>query len=239
MNVSNFEKSVAFYELLFGTPPAKHHADYAKFELTNPPLVFSLVPNAPAAGGGLSHLGFPVASAEEVAAVGRRLEQAGLSPSCQQGTVCGYARQDKIWIADPDHNYWEIYVVHEDVSPETVRKSFDGMSPLAVDLPQRDACKETPESVFWEHRVLDAAVARIPHTDDSVDEVRLEGTFNSELNVDDRRNLLAESRRVLKPGGRVHVHGLVSDRPLNGQMPSLPGVAALVSACRTEAELLA
>ena len=106
LNVSNLAQSVAFYEKLFGVPPAKSYPDYAKFELEQPPLVFSLVPNTPAAGGALSHLGFPVASKAEVDTVRERLTAAGLQVSCQDNTTCGYARQDKIWVSDPDQHYW-------------------------------------------------------------------------------------------------------------------------------------
>ena len=66
LNVSDIERSVAFYRVLFGAEPAKHFSDYAKFERAQPPLVFSLVPNPPGAGGALSHFGFPVERREEV-----------------------------------------------------------------------------------------------------------------------------------------------------------------------------
>ena len=59
LNVSDLERSIAFYRILFDVPPAKHYPDYAKFELSQPPLVFSLVPNPPASGGTLSHFGLP------------------------------------------------------------------------------------------------------------------------------------------------------------------------------------
>jgi hypothetical protein len=34
---------------------------------------------------------------------------------------------------------------------------------------------------------------------------------------------------VLKPGGKVVTHGLLGDRPLPGEQPNLPGLAAMVS----------
>jgi len=37
--VSDLDRSVAFYGTLLGRPPLKLHADYAKFELDEPPLV--------------------------------------------------------------------------------------------------------------------------------------------------------------------------------------------------------
>ena len=30
-------------------------------------------------------------------------------------TTCCYARQDKIWVRDPDGTPWEVFVTHEDV----------------------------------------------------------------------------------------------------------------------------
>jgi catechol 2,3-dioxygenase-like lactoylglutathione lyase family enzyme len=239
LNVSDLERSVAFYRLLFNQPPAKHHADYAKFELEHPPLVFSLVPNPPASSGALSHFGFPVSSSDEVQSAARRLQDAGLVTTCQEGTVCGYARQDKVWVADPDHNHWEIYVVHEDVNPESVRSGYDGVSPASVkpkpQQPRAESPKESP--VIWEHRVMQAVPDRIPYDDGVVDEVRLEGTFNAGLTREDRKRLLADVRRALKPGGQVLVHGLVSDQPL-GTLPMLPGVASLVKCVPMESEPL-
>jgi catechol 2,3-dioxygenase-like lactoylglutathione lyase family enzyme len=238
--VSDLKRSVDFYRLLFDTPPAKEHSGYAKFELEQPPLVFSLVPNPPASSGAVSHFGFPVSSAEEVDAAALRLQAAGLKTTCQQGTVCGYARQDKVWVADPDHNYWEIYVVHEDINPEVVRSGFDGVSPAAA-AAHRDNGPADPSSararVIWEHRVMQPAPGRISHEDGTVDEVRLEGTFNSALQAEDRGRLLTEVMRVLKDGGLVLVHGLVADRAVSS-MPSLPGVASLVKRVPVESEAL-
>jgi catechol 2,3-dioxygenase-like lactoylglutathione lyase family enzyme len=39
LNVSDLDRSVAFYRVLFGLEPAKVKSNYAKFELTEPPLV--------------------------------------------------------------------------------------------------------------------------------------------------------------------------------------------------------
>jgi catechol 2,3-dioxygenase-like lactoylglutathione lyase family enzyme len=229
LNVSDLDRSIAFYEVLFGTPPAKRYRDYAKFELVEPPLVFSLVPNPPASGGSLSHFGFPVENIEDLQAAAARLAAAGLEIRCQEDTVCGYARQDKVWIADPDQNFWEIYVVHEEVDPESVRSSYDGAPPnslVSLAVPQ---AAPVELATIWEHRVLMPLPDRIPHDDATVHEVRLEGLFNDRFSLDERRHLLNESLRVLGTGGRLQVHGLVADRPLPDGPPSLPGVASLVS----------
>jgi catechol 2,3-dioxygenase-like lactoylglutathione lyase family enzyme len=49
LNVTDLDRAIDFYQVLFGAPPAKRHDDYAKFEVDDPPVVFSLVPRA--AGG--------------------------------------------------------------------------------------------------------------------------------------------------------------------------------------------
>jgi hypothetical protein len=33
-------------------------------------------------------------------------------------TTCCYARQDKIWVRDPDGTPWEVFVTHEDVEQQ-------------------------------------------------------------------------------------------------------------------------
>jgi catechol 2,3-dioxygenase-like lactoylglutathione lyase family enzyme len=44
LNVSDLGRALEFYRTLFGREPAKRRADYAKFELDDPPLVLSLEP---------------------------------------------------------------------------------------------------------------------------------------------------------------------------------------------------
>ncbi len=68
---------------------------------------------------------------------------------------------------------------------------------------------------------------QIPFAEGGVDEVRLEGTFNADLTDAARGRFIAEAFRVLRPGGKIVVHGLVSDRPFPG-VPALPGPAAMV-----------
>jgi catechol 2,3-dioxygenase-like lactoylglutathione lyase family enzyme len=229
LNVVDLGRSLAFYQALFGRDPAKRHDDYAKFELDEPPVVFSLVPRPPSSGGSLSHLGLRVADAAAIEAARRRLEAAGVATQVQECTTCGYARQSKCWAVDPDGNHWEVYVVEEEVAPAAVRRSLEGRAArLEAD----------PGPVVWEHGVTQPVPGRVPHEDGSVDEVRLVGSFNAALDDDRRRFLVEEARRVLRPGGKVLVHGLMADRPFPRGAPALPGLAALVARVPTHAEPL-
>jgi catechol 2,3-dioxygenase-like lactoylglutathione lyase family enzyme len=220
LNVTDLSRSIDFYRVLFGVEPAKLHDDYAKFELEDPPVVFSLVPRAPGMGRSLSHLGFRVANAEDLRRTKERLATAGICTQDQNGTVCGYARQDKVWTKDPDGNFWEVYLVEEEVDPAIVRRSLEGPA----------AQQETPSGpVVWEHFVTQLLDGSVPHGDDSIDEVRLTGTFNAPHDETARAFVVREAFRVLKPGGKVVTHGLMGDRPLPGAQPKLPGLAAMVS----------
>jgi catechol 2,3-dioxygenase-like lactoylglutathione lyase family enzyme len=213
LHVSDRQRAVRFYRTLLGIAPLRDLDDYVRFELSDPPLLLVLIPSAQSAGGALNHLGLRMRDAAGLVEVQRRLEEAGIATQRQEGVECCYARQTKFWVTDPDRNLWEIYTVEEDID----HSGFDGPpAPRVVH----------PESV-WEHRLTEAVPARIPHDDRSLDEVRLEGTFNSEHEIAALEPLLSECRRVLRPGGRLAVHALTGDRPFPGK-PSLPGLAALV-----------
>ena len=41
INVSNLDRSLAFYEAFFGVPPHKVRPGYANFDLATPPLKFA------------------------------------------------------------------------------------------------------------------------------------------------------------------------------------------------------
>jgi catechol 2,3-dioxygenase-like lactoylglutathione lyase family enzyme len=113
LNVTDLQRSLSFYRVLFGAEPHKVKPDYAKFDLEDPVLNFSITqsPNAQRAGG---HFGIQVATTEEVAAAAKRLAEAGLATYEEMGTTCCYALQDKVWATDPDGNKWEFFVVQAD-----------------------------------------------------------------------------------------------------------------------------
>src|SRR3954452_15060141 len=84
----------------------------AKFELTDPPVALALQQADRAA---LSHLGIRVGTTDEVDGASTRLRQSGLVTLDERDTACCHARQDKVWVADPAGNRWEVYTVLGDI----------------------------------------------------------------------------------------------------------------------------
>ena len=113
LNVSDIDRSVAFYERAFGVAVTKRRPGYAKFDLDSPSLDLTMQ-EAARTGVNASHFGVQVASSDDVAEARRRFEAAGLTTSSEKDTACCYAVQDKVWIEDPDGNAWEVFVVKGD-----------------------------------------------------------------------------------------------------------------------------
>lgn len=228
LNVSDLTRSVEFYSLLFNSEPAKFFGDYAKFELREPPLVLSLLPNSQSRGGSLYHLGLRLTSSESLVETQRRLELNGVSTRREEGVECCYARQTKFWITDPDLNLWELYVMEEDLGHHGT-----DAPPTVAPVPKPDPVNQQ----IWEHRLREPLPAQIPRADASLDEVRFEGTFGTKHTDEAIARILQEARRCLKPGGKVHVHNLVANREFSDGMPQLPGPAAVIQYVPLESEL--
>lgn len=218
LTVSDLDRSVDFYRILLGAEPAKHYADYAKFSVEDPPVVLALHPGKFATSGALNHVGFRLENSEALVRVQERLELQGIRTQREEGVECCYALQTKFWVPDPDGNLWEVYTLHEDLDHSGFGGDGHGMPPK----PSVSAA-----AVTWDHMLIHPIPSRIPHEDGTVDEVRLEGTFNMSVPAETRQALLAEVFRVLRPGGRIWIHGLVADRPFT-EKPNLPGPAAMV-----------
>jgi catechol 2,3-dioxygenase-like lactoylglutathione lyase family enzyme len=118
INVRNVARSVEFYRQMFAIEPSKVRRGYAKFDVQNPPLNFTLneVPFKDA--GALSHMGIQVRSTADVLSIRQRWADAGLLTRDEMQTDCCYATQDKTWVHDPDGNEWEVFVVLQDNLPE-------------------------------------------------------------------------------------------------------------------------
>jgi catechol 2,3-dioxygenase-like lactoylglutathione lyase family enzyme len=131
VNCTDLEKSLVFYKAFFGAEPAKVKDNYAKFELDDPALHFSLNVSPFEKEGVLNHLGFQVNDTGEVVAMGERLRQSGLLLIDEMNTTCCYAVQDKVWVYDPDGNAWEIFYTKEDSEFESAGDVTD-LSPCCT-----------------------------------------------------------------------------------------------------------
>jgi extradiol dioxygenase family protein len=120
LNVTDLVAATAFYEKLFGTPPAKQHPGYVNFAIADPPLKLVLFED-PSATSALNHLGVELASVDDIAAAGARVAAAGLEHRTSQQERCCHAIQDKVWVTAPDVplNAWELYTVLEDDPTQT------------------------------------------------------------------------------------------------------------------------
>ena len=114
LNVSDLPSAIDFYSRLFGTEPAKVRDGYANFAIAEPPLKLVLIAGD-GEGATINHLGVEVGSTEAVAAATERLGAEGLATRSEDDVACCYARQDKVWVNDPDGAAWEVYTVLEDV----------------------------------------------------------------------------------------------------------------------------
>lgn len=119
INVKDVETSIEFYKKLFGIDPSKVRTGYAKFNVENPPLNFTLNQVPFNERGALSHLGIQVGSTADVHATRQRWIESGLVARDEMQTSCCYALQDKTWVRDPDGNEWEVFVVLKDNLQET------------------------------------------------------------------------------------------------------------------------
>lgn len=118
IHVKHVAASIEFYRKLFGIEPNKVRSGYAKFDVANPPINFTLNEAAGAQQGALSHLGIQVESTADVLAVRQGWQEKGLLTRDEMKTECCFALQDKAWVRDPDGNEWEVFAVLEDNLPE-------------------------------------------------------------------------------------------------------------------------
>jgi hypothetical protein len=146
INVRSVEASLGFYRAMFGIEPCKVRTGYAKFDVQNPPLNFTLNEVPFNGAGALSHLGIQLGSSAEVIAMRDRWRAAGLETREELGTSCCYAVQDKAWVSDPDGNEWEAFVVLEDNLAESTiccLPASDAVAaePVAVEMkPVEESC---------------------------------------------------------------------------------------------------
>ncbi|TCP58142.1 catechol 2,3-dioxygenase-like lactoylglutathione lyase family enzyme [Tumebacillus sp. BK434] len=147
INVTELESSLAFYKAFFGAEPTKVRENYAKFELEDPQLHFSLNVRPYETRGVLNHMGFQVENTEAVLQMKSRLQATGLVALDEMNTTCCYAVQDKIWVHDPEGNAWEVFYTKEDSEFESARVSGDEsvccVTPAVEQNEQSECCSVT------------------------------------------------------------------------------------------------
>jgi len=111
--VKDLERSRTFYETLLGVPPTKERPGYVKFEPQDPSVNLTLneVDEANSTSQPTTHYGVQVKTPQAVQEAIIRFSEAGMKTLIEENTTCCYAVQDKVWVADPEGNQWEIFVV--------------------------------------------------------------------------------------------------------------------------------
>ncbi len=111
--VSDLERSRTFYKILLGVTPTKERPGYIKFEPEDPSINLTLheVDEGDRMGHVTRHYGIQVKTTQAVQEAQARFAQAGLPTRVEEHATCCYAVQDKVWVADPEGNQWEVFVV--------------------------------------------------------------------------------------------------------------------------------
>lgn len=107
LNVTDLASSIRFYTQLFASEPTVLKADYAKWMLEDPRVNFAISNTGRAPG--IDHLGLQVDSADELGALGKRLDAAGGTVVPEEAAICCYAHSDKLWTEDPQGTRWETF----------------------------------------------------------------------------------------------------------------------------------
>jgi catechol 2,3-dioxygenase-like lactoylglutathione lyase family enzyme len=107
ISVNDLEKNINFYSTVFGEKPTRKEKDYAKWQLTDPPINFAISNKNQKTG--LNHLGIQVNSDEELDKIANRLSESGVDSSKQNATSCCYSRSNKYWAVDPTGIPWESF----------------------------------------------------------------------------------------------------------------------------------
>jgi len=126
VNVDQLDSSIRFYTTLFGAAPSVLKPDYAKWMLDDPRVNFAISQRDRRAG--VDHLGLQAEDANELAAIGARLQAADADALAEKGTTCCYAHSDKFWAEDPQGVRWESFHTHGEATTYTSAPDESGTS---------------------------------------------------------------------------------------------------------------
>ncbi|MFK5947462.1 MAG: ArsI/CadI family heavy metal resistance metalloenzyme [Methylococcales bacterium] len=146
--VNELSESINFYSIIFDAPPSIEREDYAKWDLNEPAVNFAISNRGHTSG--INHLGIQVDSDNELEEIAKRLDNAEISHSKQEGSSCCYAHSNKHWALDPQGIAWEsfhtlssILTFGEDTKSDTENESSACCTPLNMneaDNDQQAAC---------------------------------------------------------------------------------------------------
>ncbi|MCU7924156.1 MAG: VOC family protein [Candidatus Thiodiazotropha sp. (ex Dulcina madagascariensis)] len=108
LNVVDVELVLPFYQTLFGKQPDTHSDGYAKFDLKEPPMLFSLnrvVHNAKGNGD----FGVQLNNVHQIVEMSDRIKSAGMEVLEQDTIDDGTVR--KLTVMDSEGNRWTLFVV--------------------------------------------------------------------------------------------------------------------------------
>ena len=134
--VSDLDRSIAFYAELFSTQPSVRKDDYAKWQLDDPRVNFSITSRGRPSG--FDHLGIEAEDTGELGEVMGRLDAAEGDVLDRGLTTCCYARSDEAWIRDPDGVTWEAF--HTTHALETFGVPAKLSAPAASEKSEEKAC---------------------------------------------------------------------------------------------------
>ena len=112
LEVSDLNKSVAFYSALFQREPTKIQADYANFRMESPQLHLALVhaPQRPQEARSNRHYGIELFEESTLATWLKSAKTFDLPLRVEENVTCCYAVANKFWARDPDGHDWEFWV---------------------------------------------------------------------------------------------------------------------------------
>ena len=106
LNVVDVERLIPFYDALFGQQPTLSRDGYAKYEVQEPPIIFSLNRAAHNARGH-GEFGFEAKSSRFVRSAEERLNALGVRTYNQEKVREHLVRFE---VKDPESNIWAVFV---------------------------------------------------------------------------------------------------------------------------------
>ena len=106
--VKSIDDSVEFYNKLFNLKPSVVKHNYAKWELTDPAVNFSIVDGDGIYG--VDHLGIQYDSQDGVDEAIDVLKGSKYEYEVQASIECCYSKSSKVWANDPQNVRWEQFV---------------------------------------------------------------------------------------------------------------------------------